>query len=192
MKFVNFIKKKKDQFVNPIVKLLVKLGVSADIVTLVGTILGISASFFYGEKLFVFFGLAWIFLDVLDGSLARYNKKEIWWHDYVPDNIIFLSWLIGLKAFVSWGILLFTISLYLVTYGYSLSMKQRYTLIYPVYPAFVLFVFGFYLYGLYITILFSAISLTFLILAQLNLDFSKKIQSNSYNERIRKKFQKKK
>jgi phosphatidylglycerophosphate synthase len=84
------IKSVKDRILEPLTKILARIGISANAVSLISFLIGLCAVFslFFSKNLFLVLILANLFLDLLDGALARYAKtanERGWWLDYTLD-----------------------------------------------------------------------------------------------------------
>lgn len=91
------LKKKKDRLIEPIVMALDKMGFTADRVTLLSVVFGLAAVYFINKNHFLFISLilSHFLLDILDGSLARWQKKPYdpkgIWLDYLGDRVVILA-----------------------------------------------------------------------------------------------------
>lgn len=121
MNFANFkmnFKKNKDKLIHPLIVVLDKIGFTADRATLLSVIFGLAAVYFLFKNHTLFIGLIFghFLFDLLDGSLARYQKKPAdakgIWFDYLADRIVVLSMLLKvsiLQVYFFWALMLYLI-----------------------------------------------------------------------------------
>ena len=92
MKLVERSREVRDRLFNPLARKLVKIKVTANILTTLAFICGLSAAYFLfaDYRLFVLFIILHLFLDGLDGVVARITKPTTFgdYFDHITDQIV--------------------------------------------------------------------------------------------------------
>ena len=121
-------KKAVKKFVEPIIKIIAKTGISPAIVTLFSFLCGISSVYFLfkNQTLFIVFALLAILFDIIDGHLARYLHKESkigYWLDQGNDR--FINFLMLLKYNIIFGTYWIVLPLYVIHYFLFFVFKTK-------------------------------------------------------------------
>ena len=166
---IEFSRKARSQYFDPIGKFLLKLKLTANHLTGLSLILGLVATYFLFQNniLFAIFIILHLLADGLDGVLARLTKPTTFgkYFDLISDQ--FISFLLMLKIYFYLNdyYVVIVLTLFLTTYIIHLATKMKYPaifvrtgivitlLFFPLWPNFVtngtyLVIGGFMLYSL--------------------------------------------
>lgn len=135
------LKEKKDRLVLPISSLLDRLGIKPLHLTAIGVVFGLlGVNFlFRNNTLFIIFSILWMVSDVLDGALARHANKINWWQDYLTDRMVFVLLLSKSILFLETRMVEIALAGYIVVHLANFAKRQKYVLLYPEFPAFLLY-----------------------------------------------------
>lgn len=142
------IKKNKDAFVQPFLKLLIKAGITPNFLSFSALIFGLGAAFAFGfsEKLFLIFIILNLLFDIIDGPLARYKNQDSdkgFWLDYSFDRIVSLAVMINIYLIQPKNdtIYLWAVLVYLVVHLIYARYRKSLILIYghPIYYLLLVF-----------------------------------------------------
>lgn len=143
------VKSKKDFVVMPIVRLFDYLKFTPSMVSILVLVFGIIAAVFlrYSKNLFLLFIFIAFLLDLIDGALARYQKKvskKGGWLDYTSDRLVMIFVMCAVFFILLDKLSLVVILLYLVANASYLIVKKEYQILYyePVYYLLVYFSFN--------------------------------------------------
>lgn len=136
------IKKNKDAFVQPFLKLLVRVHITPNFLSFFALIfgLGAAAAFGFSGKSFLILIILNLLFDIIDGPLARYKNQDSnkgFWLDYSFDRIVSLA--VMFKVYLiqpkNDTIYLWTILVYLVVHLIYARYRKSLILIYghPIY-----------------------------------------------------------
>lgn len=135
------LKEKKDRVVLPITGFLNKIGVKPLHLTSIGVVFGLLGVYFLfrNNTLFITFSILWMVSDVLDGALARHANKISWWQDYLTDRIVFVLLLSKSILFLETRMVEIALAGYIIVHLANFAKRQKYVLLYPEFPAFLLY-----------------------------------------------------
>jgi phosphatidylglycerophosphate synthase len=156
-KFRDNLKAYKNKKLRPVVKFLKeKSGVTSNILSLFNLICGVTAAFFLfdNHKLFTIFILLSIFFDILDGALAKVEKKkeEGWIIDVGIDRLIMIVILAKIIIVTDFNYLYAILGIYLLTNLFliyeKLLIKRDIKMVHIDPSIYIIFIFHFYKLGL--------------------------------------------
>lgn len=162
-------KKRAKRFILPFVKVIAKTGISPHFITLLSFLSGLLSVYFlfYNNLLFIIFSVLAVILDILDGNLARYIRKESMWGFYADQlNDRGINFLLLLRYNIAFGSLWIVLPLFLIHYFLFFALKTK-SVIY-VRAILVLFFIGggFFYPAYYLGVLVSALLLALGIILQ--------------------------
>lgn len=104
------VKTGKDFILKPFFKVLTFVRITPLFISIIALILGIAAAFYLSisRQIFLILIALSVFFDMVDGGLARYQKKaseKDFWLDYICDRIVVFSVMIGVVFSTDIGIL---------------------------------------------------------------------------------------
>ncbi|MBR9683586.1 hypothetical protein GOV03_03530 [Candidatus Woesearchaeota archaeon] len=124
----------RSKIFKPIGKFLLKLKLTANIVTSLSFILGIIAVYFLFQNhlLFIIFAIIHLIADALDGVLARLTKPTLFgkYFDYLTDRLISLLVLIKIYLYLQDYFILLILALFVINQIIHLISRLESPLIY--------------------------------------------------------------
>lgn len=121
-------KKAVERFIEPVVMVIAKTGISPNLFTLFSFLFGIVSVYFLfkNQAWFIVFSLLAILFDIIDGNLARYLNKESrlgFWLDQGSDRLV--NFLMLLKYNIVFGAYWVVLPLYAVHYFLFFVFKTK-------------------------------------------------------------------
>ncbi len=156
-RFRALLKSIKDSCFSPLAKFLIRFGVTCNHITLVSFTFGILAAIFlsYSHLLFSIFIAVAVFLDGLDGVMARQGKpKEIgWFLDMLNDRLVMFFILVQIYFSQNLDLITLTTISYALVKGYYIFQntvrKKQYNAVHLDLIAYIFLIFQEFQLGIY-------------------------------------------